>query len=57
MKKMLMGMLAMLLVLTMGTTVFAAPSPKPDTGLDRKAQEWNNKVEHVAATGATRSTM
>lgn len=52
MKKMLMGMLAMLLVLTMGTTVFAAPSPKPDTGLDRKAQEWNNKVEHVAATGA-----
>lgn len=52
MKKMLMGVLAMLLVLTMGTTVFAAPSPKPDTGLDRKAQEWNNKVEHVAATGA-----
>lgn len=52
MKKMLMGMLAMLLVLTMGTTVFAAPSPNHDTGLDRKAQEWNNKVEHVAATGA-----
>lgn len=52
MKKMLMGVLAMLLVLTMGTTVFASPSPKPDTGLDRKAQEWNNKVEHVAATGA-----
>ena len=52
MKKMLMGVLAVLLVLTMGTTVFAAPSPKPDTGLDRKAQEWNNKVEHVAATGA-----
>lgn len=52
MKKMLMGVLAMLLVLTMGTTVFAAPSPLPDTGLDRKAQEWNNKVEHVAATGA-----
>lgn len=52
MKKMLMGVLAMLLVLAMGTTVFAAPSPKPDTGLDRKAQEWNNKVEHVAATGA-----
>ncbi len=52
MKKMLMGILAMLLVLTMGTTVFAAPSPLPDTGLDRKAQEWNNKVEHVAATGA-----
>lgn len=52
MKKMLMGVLAMLLVLTMGTTVFASPSPKPDTGLDRKAQEWDNKVEHVAATGA-----
>lgn len=52
MKKMLMGVLAMLLVLTMGTTVFAAPSPDPDIGLDRKAQEWNNKVEHVAATGA-----
>ena len=52
MKKMLMGVLAMLLVLTMGTTVFAAPSPNPDTGLDLKAQEWNNKVEHVAATGA-----
>ena len=52
MKKMLMGVLAMLLVLTMGTTVFASPSPNPDTGLDRKAQEWNNKVEHVAATGA-----
>lgn len=52
MKKMLMGVLAMLLVLTMGTTVFASPSPNPDTGLDRKAQEWDNKVEHVAATGA-----
>ena len=52
MKKMLMGVLAMLLVLTMGTTVFASPSPNPDTGFDRKAQEWNNKVEHVAATGA-----
>lgn len=52
MKKMLMGILAMLLILTMGTTVFASPSPNPDTGLDRKAQEWNNKVEHVAATGA-----
>lgn len=52
MKKMLMGILAMLLILTMGTTVFAAPSPDPDIGLDRKAQEWNNKVEHVAATGA-----
>ena len=52
MKKMLMGVLAMLLVLTMGTTVFASPSPNPDTGLDQKAQEWNNKVEHVAATGA-----
>ena len=52
MKKMLMGVLAMLLVLTMGTTVFASPSPNPDTDLDRKAQEWNNKVEHVAATGA-----
>lgn len=52
MKKMLMGVLAMLLVLTMGTTVFASPSPNPDTGLDLKAQEWNNKVEHVAATGA-----
>ena len=52
MKKMLMGVLAMLLVLTMGTTVFASPSPNPDTGLDRKAQEWNNKVEYVAATGA-----
>lgn len=52
MKKMLMGVLAMLLVLTMGTTVFASPSPNPDIGLDRKAQEWNNKVEHVAATGA-----
>ena len=38
MKKMLMGVLAMLLVLTMGTTVFASPSPNPDTGLDRKAQ-------------------
>ena len=52
MKKMLMGVLAMLLVLTMGTTVSASPSPNPDTALDRKAQEWNNKVEHVAATGA-----
>ena len=52
MKKMLMGVLAMLLVLTMGTTVFASPSPNPDTGLARKAQEWKNKVEHVAATGA-----
>lgn len=52
MKKMLMGVLAMLLVLTMGTTVFAANSPGTDAALNQKAQEWNNKVEHVAATGA-----
>ena len=40
MKKMLMGMLAMLLVLTMGTTVFAANSPGTDAALNQKAQEW-----------------
>lgn len=51
MKKMLMGVLAMLLVLTMGTTVFAAPSPKPDTGLDQKAQEWHNNVKQAIVKG------
>ena len=51
MKKMLMGVLAMLLVLTMGTTVFAAPSPNPDTGLDQKAQEWDSKLQQATVTG------
>ena len=51
MKKMLMGVLAMLLVLTMGTTVFASPSPNPDTGLDRKAQEWHNNVKQAIVKG------
>lgn len=51
MKKMLMGVLAMLLVLTMGTTVFAAPSPIPDTGLDQKAQEWDSKLQQATITG------
>ena len=51
MKKMLMGMLAMLLVLTMGTTVFAANSPGTDAALDQKAQEWVNNVKKVTVKG------
>lgn len=51
MKKMLMGMLAMLLVLTMGTTVFAANSPGTDAALDQKAQEWVNNVKNVTVKG------
>lgn len=51
MKKMLMGMLAMLLVLTMGTTVFAANSPGTDAALNQKAQEWVNNVKNVTAKG------
>ncbi len=51
MKKMLMGMLAMLLVLTMGTTVFAANSPGTDAALDQQAQAWNAKVESVTVVG------
>ncbi len=52
MKKMLMGVLAMLLVLMMGTTVFAAPSPAPDSALDQKAQEWDSKLQQATVTGA-----
>lgn len=51
MKKMLMGILAMLLVLSMGTTVFAKNSPGSDAALDREAEEWNNKVTGVTAQG------
>lgn len=51
MKKMLMGMLAMLLVLTMGTTVFAANSPGTDAALNQKAQEWANNVKNVTVKG------
>lgn len=51
MKKMLMGMLAMLLVLTMGTTVFAANSPGTDAALNQKAQEWMNNVKNVTVKG------
>lgn len=51
MKKMLMGVLAMLLVLMMGTTVFAAPSPAPDNALDQKAQEWDSKLQQATVTG------
>ena len=51
MKKMLMGMLAMLLVLTMGTTVFAANSPGTDAALNQKAQEWVNNVKNVTVKG------
>lgn len=51
MKKMLMGVLAMLLVLTMGTTVFAANSPGTDAALDQQAQAWNAKVESVTVVG------
>lgn len=51
MKKMLMGMLAMLLVLTMGTTVFAANSPGTDAALNQKAQEWVDNVKNVTVKG------
>lgn len=44
---------AMLLIFTMGTTVFAAdfPSPGNTTGLEKKAQEWNRNVTSVSARG------
>lgn len=44
---------AMLLVLTMGTTVFASdfPSPGNTTGLEKKAQEWDSNVTSVSARG------
>jgi len=51
MKKMLMGIFAMLLVLTMGTTVFAAPSPGPETAIERQARELNENLKNVAAKG------
>ena len=51
MKKMLMGVLAMLLVLTMGTTVFAAPSPGTDAALNQTAQEWHNNVKQAIVKG------
>lgn len=51
MKKMLMGVLAMLLVLTMGTTVFAANSPGTDAALNQKAQEWHNNVKQAIVKG------
>lgn len=51
MKKMLMGVLAMLLVLSMGTTVFAANSPNSDAALDKKAQEWHDNVKNVTVKG------
>lgn len=51
MKKILMGAMTMLLVLTMVTPVLAANSPSSDTALDQKAQEWNDKVSNVSALG------
>ena len=51
MKKMLMGILAMLLVLTMGTTVFAANSPGTDAALNQKAQEWHSNVKQAIVKG------
>lgn len=51
MKKMLMGVLAMLLVLTMGTTVFASPSPGTDAALNQTAQEWHNNVKQAIVKG------
>ncbi len=53
MKKGFAGIVAaMLLVFTMGTTVFAASFPSPDdsTLLNEQAKTWNNNVTSVTAT-------
>lgn len=52
MKKGLAGLMtALLLVLAMGTTVFAAdfPSPNNTTGLNEFADQWNNAMTDVTA--------
>ena len=42
-KKIFTGVVtAMMLVFTMGTTVFADPSPTSDTALDRKSTRLNS---------------
>lgn len=57
MKKILMGAVAMLMVLMMGTTVFAASSPGADAALDQKAQEWNDQVKSAVAQGTNNTVI
>ena len=49
MKKVVASMLAMLLVLSMGTTVFAFPSPNNQTALEELAKQWDSNVSDVSA--------
>lgn len=49
MKKVVASMLAMLLVLSMGTTVFAFPSPNNQTALAELAKQWDSNVSDVSA--------
>lgn len=49
MKKVVASMLAMLLVLSMGTTVFAAKSPDSQAALEELAKQWDSNVSEVSA--------
>lgn len=49
MKKVVASMLAMLLVLSMGTTVFAAKSPDSQAALEELAKQWDSNVSDVSA--------
>ena len=53
MKKVVASMLAMLLVLSMGTTVFAFPSPNNQTALAELAKQWDSNVSDVSAYNST----
>lgn len=50
MKKKLTGLLVALMVLSMGTTVFAAQSPDSNTTADQKAQQLRDSVSNVKAS-------
>jgi hypothetical protein len=53
MKKFLTGVLTtMMLVVTMGTAVFAASSPNSETALKQQAEAWNNKVTSVTGSSS-----
>ena len=49
MKKVVACMLAMVLVLSMGTTVFAAKSPDSQAALEELAKKWDSNVSDVSA--------
>lgn len=55
MKKIVSGMIAvMLLVFTMGTTVFASPSPNGETAIKEKSEQLNNQIsqDKISCSGA-----